>query len=196
MNKIINNIQMLHILTEIIVISGITLYFSNKNKKITSHLEDISSRVDELEDLLSKKDEKIESLLKKIQKQDEVLKQLQKSINNINCGFKTNKSTPLSYTKKLPKVEEEKYSPKIKYVTDSPILNKKENLYVDVDVPVPVPEEVLDEELTSELADLEDSKSEENNNSSFAVLDEKSDEDDSEEIEEISSKTHLKKKTY
>jgi hypothetical protein len=62
MSKLIENKQIIHIATEIIVILGVTFYFSSKNKKLLEHIEDLSQRLEEQEDLIQKHEHIIKQL--------------------------------------------------------------------------------------------------------------------------------------
>ena len=50
----IENKQLTHIVTEIVVLLGITFYFSKKNKKLTEHIEGLAQRLEEQEDRIQK----------------------------------------------------------------------------------------------------------------------------------------------
>ena len=69
MSKLLENKQIIHIATEIVVLIGITFYFSSKNKKLLSHIEDLSQRLEDQEDL--------------IQKHEQIIKQLFNTVNNL-----------------------------------------------------------------------------------------------------------------
>lgn len=68
MSKLLENKQVIHVATEIVVLIGIMFYFSSKNKKLVSHIEDLSQRLEDQEDL--------------IQKHEQVIKQLVQTINS------------------------------------------------------------------------------------------------------------------
>ena len=46
--------QIIHIVSEIVVLIGLTFYFSSKNKKIQGHIEQLSQRLEEQEDKIQK----------------------------------------------------------------------------------------------------------------------------------------------
>ena len=69
MSKLIENKHMIHIASEIIVLLGLTFYFNQKNKKIMSHIQDLSQRIEEQEDLLQKHEQVIKKLVDFISKQ-------------------------------------------------------------------------------------------------------------------------------
>ena len=68
MSKLLENKQIIHIVTEIIAGIVIIFYFSSKNKKLLGHIEDLSQRLEEQEDI--------------IQKHELIIKQLVQAINN------------------------------------------------------------------------------------------------------------------
>ena len=68
MSKLLENKQIIHIVTEIIAGIVIIFYFSSKNKKLLGHIEDLSQRLEEQEDI--------------IQKHELIIKQLVHAINN------------------------------------------------------------------------------------------------------------------
>ena len=68
MSKLLENKQIVHVATEIVVLIGLTFYFSSKNKKLLDHIEDLSQRLEDQEDM--------------IQKHEQIIKQLVQVINN------------------------------------------------------------------------------------------------------------------
>lgn len=73
MSKILENKQMIHIAAEVIVILGITFYFSQKNKKIMNHINDLSQRLEDQEDVIQKYEQIITTLSKKIEEHEQKL---------------------------------------------------------------------------------------------------------------------------
>ena len=67
---------MVHILSEVVVVVGLTFYFNQKNKKLMAHIEDLAQRVEEQEDLLQKHDQIIQQLVDHIGKQQAMMQQL------------------------------------------------------------------------------------------------------------------------
>ena len=57
------NKQMVHIASEIVVLLGLTFYFNQKHKKLMSHIEDLAQRVEEQEDMLQKHEQVIQKLV-------------------------------------------------------------------------------------------------------------------------------------
>lgn len=80
MSKLLENKQIVHIATEIVVLIGITFYFSSKNKKLLGHIEDLSQRLEDQEDM--------------IQKHEQIIKQLVQVINNKSPGPKSAHVSP------------------------------------------------------------------------------------------------------
>lgn len=63
MSKLMENKQLVHMASEVVVLMGLTFYFSQKNKKIMGHIEDLAQRVEEQEDLLQKHEQVIRKLV-------------------------------------------------------------------------------------------------------------------------------------
>jgi hypothetical protein len=67
MSKLLDNKQqIIHIVSEVIILIGITYYFSSKNKKIMQYIEDLSQRIDEQEDTIQKHDKLIKQLINNV----------------------------------------------------------------------------------------------------------------------------------
>jgi predicted RNase H-related nuclease YkuK (DUF458 family) len=79
MSKIFENKSMLiHVAAEIIVVIGITFYFSQKNKKLMGHINDLIQRIEEQEDT--------------IQKHEQLINNLTNAINDINSKLNGTKN--------------------------------------------------------------------------------------------------------
>jgi hypothetical protein len=166
MVKFLENKQMLHIITEVIVITGLAFYFNNKNKKLASHIEDLSQRIEDLEENFQKQDTLIKTLLDRIKKQEIALKQTQKLITNVpksnTVRNSTEKSTaaipptspPIVTPRMIFKSNAMPIGPSIEYVVNPAVkFNSKSRIE---EVKEDTSEEALDQQLSSELADLED----------------------------------------
>lgn len=55
-----NNKQIIHIATEIVVLIGLTFYFSQQNRTLRKHIEDLAQRIEDQEDVIKK----LEDLMK------------------------------------------------------------------------------------------------------------------------------------
>jgi len=72
------NKQMIHIASEIVVVIGLTFYFNQKNKKLMGHIQDLSQRIEEQEDLLQKHAEIIKKLSESIKQHQSEFKEKQR----------------------------------------------------------------------------------------------------------------------
>ena len=153
------NKQMIHIASEIVVLVGLTFYFNQKNRKLMSHIEDLAQKIEEQEDLL--------------QKHEQIIKKMVEFINQQNQN-----STPPVFVQKQPiKTKSKKDS--VKEVHSSPPLTVRKSPTKDIKPKVsfksdiqPVKEDQdedeeeesdLDAELEEELKELEDEEVEEIN---------------------------------
>jgi hypothetical protein len=110
MSQILENKQMIHIVSEVVVLIGLTFYFNQKNKKLLNHIEDLAQRIEEQEDLL--------------QKHENIIKKLVSSINELHAnnpsqplpknvmGKPVSKASPKASPKAPPKASP-KASPKV-----------------------------------------------------------------------------------
>lgn len=53
-SKFLENKQMIHIASEVVVLMGLTFYFSSKNKKLMGHIEELAQKVEAQEDQIQK----------------------------------------------------------------------------------------------------------------------------------------------
>ena len=63
MSKLLDNKQIIHIVSEIFVIAGITIYFSSQNKKLLNHINDLTQRIDDQEEVIQTHEKKIAQLV-------------------------------------------------------------------------------------------------------------------------------------
>lgn len=79
------NKQMVHIVSEVVILVGLTFYFNQQNKKMKGYIEDLAQRVEDHEDLIQKHEQVIRKLVEHInQKQEsppQVTPQLSKRYN-------------------------------------------------------------------------------------------------------------------
>lgn len=83
--KLLDNKQLVHIVSEIAVIFGVIFYFSSKNKKLSSHIDELAQRLEQQEDIIQKLSEKmnqLESGLQQVARSDR-LEECEKRITNI-----------------------------------------------------------------------------------------------------------------
>lgn len=89
MSKLLEKKDIIHIATEIVVLIGITFYFSSKNKKLIDHIEDLSKRIEEQEDVVQKHEKIIMQLVQTINNQTNKNNSNNK-INHVSSNNKTN----------------------------------------------------------------------------------------------------------
>jgi uncharacterized protein YoxC len=75
--KFFDNKQLVHIASEVVVLVGLTFYFSSKNKKLVSHIEELSQRIEEQEDRI----QKMEVSLQQVNQKFDAL------VQQVNAGF-------------------------------------------------------------------------------------------------------------
>lgn len=68
MSKIFDNRQLLHIVSEIVVLMALTYNISAKFKIVRSYIDDICHRLDEQEEMLTRQNQQIESLTAELKK--------------------------------------------------------------------------------------------------------------------------------
>jgi uncharacterized protein YoxC len=71
--KIFDNKQLIHIASEVVVLIGLTFYFSSKNKKLLGHVEELAQRLEEQEDRIQKLEVSIQQIS---QKMDSLVQQM------------------------------------------------------------------------------------------------------------------------
>lgn len=67
--------MLIHIVSEVVVLVGLTFYFNQKNKKLMAHIEDLAQRIEEQEDLLQKHDQIIKQLVEHVSKPQVAMQQ-------------------------------------------------------------------------------------------------------------------------
>jgi hypothetical protein len=134
MAKLMENKQMIHIASEIVVVIGLTFYFNQKNKKLMSHIEDLSQRIEEQEDLL--------------QKHEQIIKKLVESIKQYQSEFNHNhKQRHSDYYEQPPPPQQiqmkHKKEIKPKSIVTKPVLSKPEPKLIVTNPVVSKPEPKL-----------------------------------------------------
>jgi hypothetical protein len=181
MSKLIENKHLIHIASEIIVLLGITFYFNQKNKKMMSHIHDLSQKIEEQEDILQKHEQVIKKLVEFIRKLEESSNTLPSySLPNIQGKKSSTKPTPTPTPTPTPKITakptptkeihinpplvapaSQKIQPPVK-VNFAPLVQKTPPMRIEeVESDESEEESDLDTELAEELRELEDSDNEE-----------------------------------
>ena len=63
MSKLIENKQIIHIIAELVVIAGLVLYFTSKNKKMNVIIDELSYRLEQQEEIIQKHEDLIKQLI-------------------------------------------------------------------------------------------------------------------------------------
>lgn len=74
--KMFDNKQLIHIASEIVILLGMTFYFSSKNKTLTKHIEDLSTQME-------KQDDRIQKLETTVQQLSNVLGQVSQGLQQL-----------------------------------------------------------------------------------------------------------------
>jgi len=95
--KSLDKTTMMHIAGEAIVVIGLVFYFSNKNKRLTSHIEELAQRIEEQEDQIQKLENSLSQinnvlskLLHRMETPNNNLSQSQLNDNTISIKKKKN----------------------------------------------------------------------------------------------------------
>lgn len=67
-SKFIDNKQMIHIACEVVVLLGVTFYFSSKNKRLMSHIEELAQTIEQQEDRIQKLEQGMGQLTSEVSK--------------------------------------------------------------------------------------------------------------------------------
>ena len=149
-----DNKQMIHILSEVVVLVGITFYFNQKNKKLMAHIEDLAQRVEEQEDLLQKHDQLLKQIVEHISKQQAMARQ------NVTRPPPGSMGKPIQRRKSPDKISKPKKAPvRVRFAQDTKQTILPDTPQSNVEVETEVEDEVeteldLDAELREELNDL------------------------------------------
>jgi hypothetical protein len=105
---LIENTQLIHIVSEIVVLFGVTFYFSSKNKKIMSHIEELAQRLEDQEDHIQKLENSIKQMTNVF---TQVTQKLQVHDNNFNELLQR---INILHSKDIVQKQERKNRPEIK----------------------------------------------------------------------------------
>lgn len=157
-SKLFDNKQLVHIASEIVVLSGLTFYFSSKNKRLLAHIEELSQRIEEQEDRI----QKFEVFFN--QKFDSFVQQVNMGFNQVGQNLslltkekkiETKHTTPI-ITEIAKPVKSEK---KVNFYSDNIVEEERSNNIVKKDdiVEEELSDSDLDEEIRDELNELDTS---------------------------------------
>lgn len=163
MPKLLDNKQIIHIVSEIVILIALTFYFSSKNKTLMSHIEELAQRLEEQEN--------------QIQKQNQLIQQLGNVVGNLQQSFSSLSITP------QPSV----YKQRVK----RPVKRSNRKTPVVVESVQPLNDMSYEKRVRFDVEELDndDENDEDNDNEDESDLDN----DISAEIEELDSESSLKK---
>jgi hypothetical protein len=128
-----NKTMIAHIAVESVIILGVTIYFSQKNKKLMGHINDLIQRIEEQEDIIQKHEQLINNLSNAINDINSKLTS-DKNISGQNVGNNTKKSKNNNrYSRSTDNSLEETI---LKHIS-SPSLNKNNSLKFHIIQPSP-----------------------------------------------------------
>ena len=155
MSKLLEKKDIIHIATEIVVLIGITFYFSSKNKKLLEHIEDLSKRIEEQEDIVQKHEKIIIQLVQNINNNnpDNLNRPQVRQNNNNPDNLNRPPNIQRSLSKKSVVSSKKVNSPiKVSFIETNQEQKNSSTLIQDDDSD---DESALDEEIAEELQDLE-----------------------------------------
>lgn len=156
MSKIMENKQMIHIATEIVIFAGVIYYFNQKNEKLLSQIQDLFHKMEEQEELLQRHEEIIKKMAALINEQKikssavetDLFKKEQDRNNNKKQPIKVVKSQPIKVTFKQELPKQNKIEHRVEEISsEEESESEKEDINKD--------ESDLDAELAEELQELE-----------------------------------------
>jgi hypothetical protein len=77
------NKQIIHIASEVVVLCGLTFYFSSKNKKLMGHIEELAQRLEEQEDHIQKLEQLAQRQEEHNQKLEQMVNQMGGAVTNL-----------------------------------------------------------------------------------------------------------------
>lgn len=144
--KLIDNKQMVHIISEVVVMLGMTFYFSSKNKQLQGYIDELSQRLEEQED--------------RVHKLEGTLQQLN---NNFGQYVQENRMAVSSLVQKMnvPQPETKKIKQKMFNLKPQPLQppqQPKKVVFVEQEKEdeEEISDSELDEEIQEELKDLKE----------------------------------------
>ena len=137
------NKQMIHIASEIIVLGGLIYYFNQKNKKLLSHIQDLSRKIEDQEGILQNHEEIIRKMSEFITQQKNTIEKSKKIPVKEIRTITPKKSEPIKVSfKKNPSPIKNKIVKRVEEISSSEEEEEEE-------------ESDLDAELEEELQELE-----------------------------------------
>lgn len=165
--------QMIHIIAEIVVFISLAIYFSQKNKKIMGHMNDLLQRLEEQEDIIHKHEKMIVKLSNTIselyttigiinhnqntissnKRKTNLHPKVEELINDDDENFKNSENNNITKSSKNNEFNSLNLK-KNENIIENEIENEIENQTDDIDISDN--EQNLDNEILEELKDLEE----------------------------------------
>jgi hypothetical protein len=151
--------QILHIVTELIVIVGISIYFVNKNKQLSDHIEELELKIKQQEEILQNHDTLILKIMNTVNVMNSQPQFVQQHVQqqHVQPQLKTKLPKNINSSKKVVMIIPPQQSPpqkqplrKVEEIIEEEE-EEEENEFDDHNE-----EEDLDDELLEELKDLEE----------------------------------------
>jgi len=104
MSKLFENKQLIHIIIEVIVISGLSIYFTQRNKKLTNSINELIQRLEEQEDIIQKHEKmiiKLSNMVEELNTNINLIPSTQTQSKKKSVSFK-DKNNDLDYHSRVP----------------------------------------------------------------------------------------------
>jgi hypothetical protein len=147
MTNVLERKEIIHIVVEVVVLAGITFYFSSKNKKLLDNIQVLSKKLEEQSEIIQKHEHIIMQLVKSVQSSNNISKNKHATVNIIPNSPKIKKNSK-NFIKKIDNVNDKnnvKDNPKI---NDNAKDSDSDNSDLD--------DSELDNEIAKELEELEE----------------------------------------
>jgi hypothetical protein len=144
MSKLLENKQLLHVAGEVVILLGVTYFFTQKHKKVMAHVEDLAQRLEEQDEM--------------IQKHEQVIRKLVETINSRPAAIPQQSLGALRTHQHAPQrpILKRKKKPKPPVVLEPEPEPEPRVQFMESDDSDEDEDDDLDSELRNELSELED----------------------------------------
>ena len=160
MSKILDKSQIIHIVSEIIVLFGLTFYFTQKNNKLMGFINDLNKKIEDQESIIQKHEQMILKLINNVDNMDNKYNQYFAKIEFERNNKKDSRNVfePVNNINSIPslifEVSNNTKNNTKNNKTESKVEEIYENLNTDIEPEIePEPEPELDTDLDAELAE-------------------------------------------
>lgn len=162
MSKLLGNKQIIHIVSEIVILIGIVFYFSSKNNNLIAQIDDLSQRLEEQNELIQKHEQIIRQLVQSINNRGPVPVTLQQPSISMQTQSNNSSKTGVRKPKQVKQLKEVKIVSPKKPIARPPQVTFDDNEEVDEVEEILKPDEEsseddsdLDAEIADELEELQ-----------------------------------------